>query len=53
MNYVKAIEMCNEAMKYAGSDKELVLDSLSLKGVCLYRLGHLLEAMRILHLARR
>ena len=53
MNYVKAIEMCNEAMKYAGNDKELVLDSLSLKGICLYRLGHLLEAMRILHLARR
>ena len=52
-NYVRAIEMCKEAMKYAGDDKELEVDALSLQGICLYRLGHLLEATRILHQARR
>ena len=52
-NFVQAISNCNSAIKYAGADKELILDSLSLKGICLYRLGHLIEAVRILHLARR
>ena len=51
--YVTAIENCNKAISHAGSDKELVLDSLSLKGICFYRLGHILEAVRILHMARR
>ena len=48
INFVRAVEMCEQAIKFAGNDQQIVLDSLNLKGVCLYRLGHLLEAMKTL-----
>lgn len=35
-----------------GRDKEIMLDALKLKGICLYRLGELIKSVKVLHKAR-
>ena len=50
-NYLIAIDMCSRAYELGakdGKDREIMLDSLKLKGVCLYRLGELIEAVKVL-----
>ena len=47
--------MCSRAYSLGakdGKDKEIMLDALKLKGVCLYRLGELIEAVKVLYKAR-
>lgn len=40
-------------MNYAGEDKELMFDSLKLKGICNYRLNNPLESIKNFGLANR
>ena len=54
-NYLTAIKMCTKSYNLGardGKDKDIMLDSLKLKGVCLYRLGELIEAVKVLFKAR-
>ena len=47
--------MCSRAYELGakdGKDKEIMLDALKLKGICLYRLGELIESVKVLYKAR-
>ena len=44
--------MCDKAYQLGGHDKEIMLDSLNLKGICLFRLGELIESVKVLSKAR-
>ena len=44
--------MCKQAIQLGGSDKEIVLDALNLKAICMFRLGQLLESVKVLRQAR-
>ena len=45
--------MTDYAIKLAGSDLEVMMDALTLKSVCLYRLGSLIESVNVMHQSRR
>ena len=51
-NYNYAIEMCDKAYELGGHDKEIMLDALKLKGMCLFRLGELIKSVKVLYKAR-
>ena len=44
--------MCDRAYQLSGHDREIMLDSLKLKGMCLFRLGSLIESVKVLYKAR-
>lgn len=52
-NYARAIDMCDIAVQLSGLDKEIKHDALCLKGVCLFRMGQLIQAVAALYKARR
>ena len=51
-NYNYAIEMCDKAYELGGHDKEIMLDALKLKGMCLFRLGELIKSVKVLYKGR-
>lgn len=44
--------MCEKAVELGGNDHEIKIDALNLQGVCLFRLGNLLGAVKVLFKAR-
>ena len=44
--------MCDKSYKLGGSDKLIKLDALKLKGVCLFRLGNLIDSVGALAKAK-
>lgn len=54
-NYLKAIQMCDMAINLSkeGSDKEILVDALKMKGVCEFRLGRLIKSVEVLYRARK
>ena len=44
--------MCDRACQLAGSDKEIMLDALKLKGICLFRLGKLIDSVSSIYKAK-
>ena len=51
-NYLRATEMCQRAFELGHHDNKIKLDSLNLKGICLFRLGELIESVQVLQKAR-
>lgn len=52
-NYQRAIKNCDKAIEVGGSDKEIIMDAYNLKGICLFRLGSLIDAVKALYKARK
>ena len=47
--------MCSKAYELGakdGKDKDIMLDALKLKGICKYRLGELIDSVKVLYKAR-
>jgi len=45
--------MCNVTIEHEKSDKRLITDSFKLKGICSFRIGKVLEAVRCFNQANR
>jgi len=46
--YTRAAELCDKAYALGRDDKEIIVDAMNLKGICLFRLGNLIEAVKML-----
>lgn len=44
---------CDKAIEVSGTDKEIIIDAYNLKGICLFRLGSLIEAVKALYKGRK
>lgn len=50
--YNNAVENCERAYKLGGNDNEIMIDALNLQGICLFRLGKLIESVKVLFKAK-